>query len=287
VNTVFATLNNWQRGDYKPYVVMSRDRGLTWSNISGNLPPKHDTWAIAQDHVNGNLLFVGTEFGLFASVDGGKQWTMLRGKAPYMQVRDLQIQRRENDVVMATFGRGFWILDDYSALREITPETLNEEARLYPLRDGFRFPFAGLAPQGAAGLGPLAGNFTTPNPPNGAVFTYSVGKTFGADEGLVLVIENSRGEQFRRMSIDKTPGLRRVVWNYTGDVQTPPASAQTPAGTPAGAPQQARGGGPGRGGGPQLPVAPSGRYKATLGKMVNDKVTLFGPSQWFSVTETK
>ena len=66
------TLNNWQRGDYKPYVVKSTDRGRTWTNISGNMPAKHDVWSVIQDHVNGNLLFVGTEFGLFFTVDGGR-----------------------------------------------------------------------------------------------------------------------------------------------------------------------------------------------------------------------
>ena len=98
-NVVFAAFNNWQRGDYKPYVARSDDRGRTWTNITGNLPEKHDVWAIAQDHINGNLLFAGTEFGLFFTVDGGRQWTQLRGGMPPMQVRDLQLQRRESDVV--------------------------------------------------------------------------------------------------------------------------------------------------------------------------------------------
>ena len=293
VNTVFVALNNWQRGDYKPYIVMSRDKGLTWANISGNLPAKHDVWAVAQDHVNGNLLFAGTEFGLFFSVDAGRQWTMLRGKAPYMQIRDMEIQKRENDIVMATFGRGFWILDDYSPLRELTAASLAEDARLYPLRDAYRFDSMGLAPQGAAGLGPLAGNFTTPNPPNGAVFTYSVGKPLADNEGLVLVIENARGEKFRQLNLDKSVGLRRVAWPYTGEVQTAPAG-ETPqggrqgqagraGGPPAGAPPQFQG----RGGGPQLPIAPPGRYKATLGRMVDGKVTPIGQPQWFSVTEAQ
>ncbi|MEX2272490.1 MAG: hypothetical protein WD690_13535 [Vicinamibacterales bacterium] len=289
VNTVFVALNNWQRGDYKPYLVMSRDKGLTWANISGNLPAKHDVWTVAQDHVNGNLLFAGTEFGLFFSVDGGKQWTMLRGDAPYMQVRDMQLQRRENDVVMATFGRGFWILDDYSALRELTAATLAEEARLYPLRDAYKFDLSGLAQQGAAGLGPLAGNFTTPNPPRGAVFTYSVGKPLAEGESLVLTIEDARGEKFRQLNLDKNVGLRRVVWNFTGEVQAPPTTeGAQPAGRQGQAgPGRQGGGGPGRGGGPQLPIAAAGRYKATLGKMVGDKVTPIGSGQWFSVTEDR
>ena len=191
-NVVFATFNNWQRGDYKPYVARSDDRGQTWTNITGDLPAKHDVWAIAQDHVNGNLLFAGTEFGLFFTVDGGKRWTQLRGGMPPTQVRDLQLQRRESDVVMGTFGNGFWILDDYSALREVTAETLNEEARLFPLRNAYQFQPWGVTDPGSAGLATLGGNYTVPNPPYGAVFTYHVREAMPADTRLVMNIMNSR-----------------------------------------------------------------------------------------------
>jgi photosystem II stability/assembly factor-like uncharacterized protein len=81
-NTVFVALNNWQRGDYAPYIVKSTDRGRTFTNITGNLPAKHDVWGIIQDHINGDLLFAGTEFGAFTSVDGGKNWIMLKGNMP-------------------------------------------------------------------------------------------------------------------------------------------------------------------------------------------------------------
>ena len=167
VDTVFATLNNWQRGDYKPYVVKSTDRGRTWTNISSDLPAKHDVWSIIQDHVNGNLLFAGTEFGVFASVDGGQHWIQLKGGMPPAQVRDMTVQKRENDLVLATFGRGFYVLDDYSALRDITPATLAEDARLFPLRDAVLFNLLGLAPAGSAGLSPLSGLWRAENPPFG------------------------------------------------------------------------------------------------------------------------
>ncbi len=117
----------------------------TWTNITGNLPDKHDVWAIAQDHINADLLFAGTEFGLFFTVDGGRKWVQLKGGMPPTQVRDLQLQKRESDVVMATFGRGFWILDDYSPLREVSAQTLGEEARLFPLRHAYQFTPWGVA----------------------------------------------------------------------------------------------------------------------------------------------
>jgi photosystem II stability/assembly factor-like uncharacterized protein len=275
-NTVFATLNNWQRGDYKPYIVKSTDRGRTWTNITGNLPERHDVWSIIQDHLNGDLLFAGTEFGLFASFDGGTRWVPLKGGMPVIQVRDMTVQRRDNDLVLATFGRGFFILDDYSALREITAQTLAEDARLFPLRDAPSFSQTGLAPAGTAGIGPLAGNWVAPNPPFGAVFTYSVGKALPADAKLVLTISDETGKQVRRLDLDASVGLRRVAWNLRGD---PPAPA-TGAG---GGPGQAAGGGAGFGRGQMAPPVPAGRYRAALGSLVGDKVTPVGSPQSFQV----
>jgi photosystem II stability/assembly factor-like uncharacterized protein len=277
VDTVFVTLNNWQRGDYKPYVVKSADRGTTWTNITANLPDKHDAWTIAQDHVNGDLLFVGTEFALFVSVDGGRQWTPLTGGMPPAQVRDMTIQRRENDVVLATFGRGFYILDDYSALREITPQALAEEARLFPLRDAYLFNPLGLSPAGSAGLSPLSGLWAAPNPPFGAVFTYNVKTAVTGDATLVLTITDDTGRQIRRMDVDKNAGLRRVAWNLRTD---------PPAGAPAGGRGAGGGGGGfggGRGGAPQGTLVAPGTYRATLGRKTGDNVTPIGPSQTFRV----
>ena len=144
---------------------------------------------------------------------------------PPIQVRDMTMQRRENDLVLATFGRGFYILDDYSALREITPQALAEEARLFPLRDAYLFNPLGLSPAGSAGLGPLSGLWAAPNPPFGAVFTYNVKAALPADATLVLTITDDTGRQIRRMDVDKTAGLRRVAWNLRAD---------PPAGAPAG-----------------------------------------------------
>ena len=202
-NTVFVTLNNWQRGDYAPYIVRSTDRGRTWVNISANLPPRHDVWAIAQDFVNGELLFVGTEFGLFTSVDGGKSYVQLKGGLPVTQVRDLTLHKRESDVVMATFGRGFYVLDDYSALREITPQSMSEPARLFPLRHAYAFVPGGLAPAGAAGSLAISGNFSTPNPPVGAWITYNVKDTLASDAKLVLTISDNSGRAIRRCELDR------------------------------------------------------------------------------------
>jgi photosystem II stability/assembly factor-like uncharacterized protein len=223
-NTVFVTLNNWQRGDYAPYIVRSTDRGRTWVNISANLPAKHNVWAIAQDHVNGNLLFVGTEFGLFTSVDGGASYVQIKGGMPVTQVRDLTIQKRESDLVMATFGRGFYVLDDYSALREISAQTMAESARLFPLRHAYAFTPGGVAPAGAAGVLAISGNFSTPNPPMGAWITYNVKDSLPANTKLVLTISDNDGNAVRTCELNRTPGLRRFVWNLNSN-PVPPDSA--------------------------------------------------------------
>ena len=229
-NTVFVALNNWQRGDYKPYLVKSTDRGRTFTSITGNLPDRHDVWAVIQDHVNGNLLFAGTEFGVFTSVDGGQRWVQLKGGMPVAQARDMTIQKRENDLVVATFGRGFYVLDDYSPLRELATlseaSPLNDAAALLPLRDAYIYSQTGLAPAGTAGIGPMSGNWAAPNPPYGAVFTYSVKADLPSTDKLVLTISDDAGKQIRRLDLDKTSGLRRIAWNLRGERRRRPAGGQ-------------------------------------------------------------
>ncbi len=273
-NTVFVAFNNWQRGDYKPYLVKSTDRGRTFTSITGNLPDRHDVWCVIQDHVQGNLLFAGTEFGVFVSLDGGTSWVQLKGGMPVAQARDMTVQKRENDLVVATFGRGFYVLDDYSPLRDLaTPESspLAEDAHLYSMRDVYTFSQTGLAPAGTAGIGAMSGNWTAPNPPYGAVFTYSVAGTFADAEKLVLTIADDTGKQLRRLDLDKTAGLRRVAWNLRTDAP-PPAAGGAAQGV----------GGFGRGGPQGVPVAP-GRYRATLNRLNGDKLTPIGQPVGFSV----
>jgi photosystem II stability/assembly factor-like uncharacterized protein len=275
VNLVFVALNNWQRGDYKPYLLKSTDRGRTFTSIAGNIPARHPVWAINQDHLNGDLLFAGTEFGLFFSPDAGQRWVQLKAGLPTAQIRDMDIQKRENDLVLGTFGRSFYVLDDYSALREVTAAALNEEARLFPLRSAYQY--AQLTQYRASG-----DDWTADNPPYGAVFTYHVRQSLPADTRLVLTIADANGRQVRRLDLDKAAGLRRVAWNFSGDPAPPPPPPA--GGEPAGRGGRGFGGGGGGGrGGGGGPQAPLGRYTATLGKMVGETVTPIGPSQAFMV----
>jgi photosystem II stability/assembly factor-like uncharacterized protein len=281
-NTVFVALNNWQRGDYQPYLVMSADRGRTWSSIAGDLPSRHDVWAVAQDHVNPKLLFAGTEFGLFFSVDTGSHWVELKGGMPVAQVRDLTVQKRETDLVIATFGRGFYILDDFSPLREITPEALAEDAHLFALRDAYLFNPTGQAPAGSAGIGALAGNWTAPNPPFGAVFTFNLRQDPPGDAKLVMTITDDTGKQVRRFDVPKGSGLRRAAWDLRAD--TPPAAEGRgrAGGRTDGPPGPPFPGGGGRG--PrQGPLVTPGRYHAQLGRQAGADVTAIGSPQSFAV----
>lgn len=171
VDTVFAVFNDHKMGDFKPYVLKSTDRGQTWTSITGDLPERGPAWALAEDHGNENLLFVGTEFSLFFTIDGGEHWIQLKGGVPAIAFRDLEIQRRENDLACATFGRGFYILDDYTPLRLVSTELLEKESFLFPVKKALlytlshRLGWSEKASQGDA-------FFSAPNPPFGAIFTY-------------------------------------------------------------------------------------------------------------------
>ena len=133
-DTVYVVVDDHKSGDFSPYILKSENRGRSWRSISANLPERDVLWRVVQDHVNPNLLFVGAETGVFFTVDGGRRWTRLAGGLPTIAFRDLVIQTRENDLVGATFGRSFYILDDYSPLRTVTSEMLANDSVLFPVR---------------------------------------------------------------------------------------------------------------------------------------------------------
>jgi photosystem II stability/assembly factor-like uncharacterized protein len=255
-NVVFVTLNNWQRGDYKPYVARSTDRGRTFTAITGNLPNRHPAWSIIQDHVNPNLLFVGTEYGLFFTVNGGGHWVQLKGGLPTAQVRDMDVQKRENDLVLGTFGRSFYVLDDYSALRGVSAQSLNDEAQLLPLRHAYQYPVRNQ-------VRPVQADWVAPNPPYGAILTYHVRDKAAEGTQWAIAISDAAGREIRRIDLPGDPGLKRVVWNLAG---APPA--------PAG-----RGGRAGGGGG----GVEQGKYTAAIGKVTNGTFTAVGAPQSFYV----
>jgi photosystem II stability/assembly factor-like uncharacterized protein len=169
-DTVYAAFDNHKNEDFKPYLLRSTDAGKTWTSIAGNLPENGSVLAFAEDTLNPNLLFAGTEFGAFFTIDGGQHWVQLKGGLPTIAVRDMVMQAREGDLVIATFGRGFYVLDDVSALRQIKPESLELSAALFSVKDPLlyieRHPLGGPKKgfQGDA-------FYTADNPPYGVVFT--------------------------------------------------------------------------------------------------------------------
>lgn len=170
-NTVYVALDNHKYGDYRPYLLKSTNGGRTWRSITGDMPDRHLMWRIVQDHINPDLLFTATEFGLFFTIDSGEKWVKLTGDAPTISFRDVTIQRREDDLVAASFGRGFFIVDDISPLRELSEDALEEEAMLFPGRDALWYieqhPLA-FSEGGSQGHS----YFRAPNPDFGANFTY-------------------------------------------------------------------------------------------------------------------
>jgi photosystem II stability/assembly factor-like uncharacterized protein len=285
-NTVYVAVTNFKRGDFKPYVLKSTDRGKSWHTITGDLPERGSVFTLKQDHVNPQLLFCGTEFGCYFTVDGGQKWIALKSGLPTIMVRDIEIQRRENDLVLATFGRGFYVLDNYAALREIKPELL-EANQMFPIKKGLMFQT--VSKMGVSGRGFQGANFyTAPNPEYGVTFTFHLkeelktkksqreksdreGAKAGKDtpypswEELKnedrevagtrwLTIRDAAGVIVRKLPTSSGRGIVRATWDYRH------------AGSGGGG-RRRRGGG---GGGP---VAVPGKYTVEVAQMVDGEVT--------------
>lgn len=252
-NVVFAVFNNHRSGDFKPYLMKSSDKGKTWISISGNLPERGSVYCIRQDHVDPELLFAGTEFGAYFSNNGGKTWTKLSG-LPTIAVFDLEIQKRENDLVAATFGRGFYVLDNYSPLRYLSKETLEKEAELFEIKDALLYVPA--TPFGLRGTGSQGANlWNAENMSFGATFTLylkDVEKTLkekrqSADKEaekkkenlsypefdallaeeqeektqLIWIIRNSENQEIRRIISSPKKGTQRVNWDLRKETTSP------------------------------------------------------------------
>lgn len=171
-NVVYACFDGRKNSsDFTPYLIKSTDKGKTWTSISSNLP-SGTVYVIQEDPKNPNILFIGTEWGVWTTIDGGKKWVQLKNGIPTIQVKDLTIQERESDLVVATFGRGFYVLDDYSALRELSEEVEKKDAHLFDVSDALLyFPARNLSYQGSV-------NFRSRNPDPAATFEYYVKKGY-------------------------------------------------------------------------------------------------------------
>ncbi len=206
--TVYAAFDNHKMGDFEPYLLKSTDRGATWTSIAGDLPERGTVYTIVEDDADSGLLFAGTEFGLYFTPDGGERWIRLKGGLPTIAVRDLEIQRREHDLVLATFGRGFYVLDDYTPLRLASEETLSREGVLFRPRSAplfmksFELGYNAKAFQGD-------GFYSAPNPPLGAVFTYYLAEELQTREALRREAEKEKVEEGEPLAYPSWEELRR------------------------------------------------------------------------------
>jgi len=138
-NVVYATFDNRKNGDFKPYIIMSRDMGSSWTSITGNLPDNLPVHSIVQDHIDKDLLFIGTEFGVYFTKDNGNNWVKFSNGLPTICIKEIDVQRRENDLALASFGRGFYILDNYSPIREVSKEILEKDAHIFKVKDALMY----------------------------------------------------------------------------------------------------------------------------------------------------
>lgn len=294
-NTVFATFDNHKQGDFKPYIYRSDNNGKSWKNIAGDLPSRGSVYTMAQDHKNKDLLFAGTEFGVFFTQNGGKNWVQLKSGIPTTAIRDMEIQRRENDLALASFGRGFFVLDDYSPLRTDAKKVKKDDATLFPVRRAFQF--IEHDPLGLPGKAMRGADFYyADNPEYGATFSYYVNEDFkslkakrkakesklkkdGKDvfypswdalkeedfeqkSKFVFTVRDTEGNLVRRIKTDAKKGFNRLNWDL-----------RYPGFNPVKAKGKRDSG----------PLAVPGTYQVSLSKVVNGVETQYGQSQSFEV----
>jgi photosystem II stability/assembly factor-like uncharacterized protein len=250
----YAACHNFSDGDYAPYLYKTVDGGKTWFSINGNLPAPGSTYTIAEDNADSDLLFVGTQFGVFYTKTGGKEWIPLKSGLPVVEVMDLKIQRNEDDLVVSTFGRGVFILDDYSPLRHLSKETLQKDAFIFPVKDAWMYiPAAPFGFNGVAFMG--ARFFAAPNPEVGAVFTYYIKDEYKSlkdkrrdaekekqkkgedidfptysnlkkeseqpESFLLFTITDNDGNPVRKIKTDIKKGVNRITWDFRYNAFTP------------------------------------------------------------------
>ena len=264
-STIYVASSFHEYNDFTPYVMRSRDLGRTWESITGNLPDGSPVRAFAEHPRNPNLLFAGTEHGVWATIDGGGNWFSIKNNLPTVAVHDMVVHPRDNDLVIGTHGRGIWILDNINVLEGLSAEVLGQPAHLFATRPAMQFQRFN---RGRGNRGTTY--FSAPNPPDGAMIDYWVaadavastdgGQGGGAGSTLIeLTIHDESGRRLRRLQIPRGgAGLNRVIWDMRYEPTWTPPPGQGGGG----------GGRGGFGGGGQgivrSPWVMPGRYEARL-----------------------
>jgi photosystem II stability/assembly factor-like uncharacterized protein len=304
-NVVYAAFNNHKEGDFKPYLLRSGDRGRTWASVAADLPARGSVWTVAEDRIERELLFAGTEFGLFFSRDGGGKWVQLKGGLPTIPVRDLAFPKRAADLVLATFGRGFYILDDLSPLRVAKPADPDHDALAFPVGKTLAY-----VPSTPLGLKEKSfqgeSYYTAPNPAFGAVFTYylkddirsrrkarlqaekeaqKAGKDITypppdalraeareEDPTVLVTVKDADGSVVRRLTAPVDAGVHRLAW----DLRFPPSAPTSlkPAPVPSEEPFTPV---------PLGPLVVPGTYTVSFEKRVDGALSPLAAPQTFAV----
>ena len=252
--TAYVSASHWQDGDYAPYFYRTSDYGKTWTKITGGLPARGWSHVIREDPKVRGLLYAGTEFGLYASWNDGAAWTSIRNNMPPVAVRDIAVHPRDNDVIVATHGRGIYILDDAAPL-QLMAKAAQADAFLFPIRPAIRW---------ARSSGTFRANerdWIAPNPPAGAFINVYLKN---APKGpVVITVADKAGKTVRTLRASGAAGVNRFVWNLRHDLpgaQGTGASGRGGGPGPAGGMSAAGMGAGGRGGGNQGPLALPGEY---------------------------
>jgi photosystem II stability/assembly factor-like uncharacterized protein len=223
---VYASFDRHMLDDFRPYIFKTADSGKSWKNITGNLPARAYVQVVREDPKNPNLLYAGTELGLFASYTGGNDWIRLGLKnLPHVAVHDIKIHPRENDLILATHGRSLWIVDDATPIQQMSSELVSRDAHLFAVRPAVRFSSRFTR----YGIGDKV--FTGPNPSYGALITYYLKDKPDDKTAFKVEIFDQAGKLVQSLNRpSKEKGLNRVAWNLRfggAEVRQPPPEEET------------------------------------------------------------
>jgi photosystem II stability/assembly factor-like uncharacterized protein len=263
--TCYLAVDGHRLDDLKPYLFMTKDYGATWTSIVNNLPKWGTANVIKEDPKNQNLLYAGTEFGLFVSLNGGKEWKPFMSGMPTIRIDDILVHPRDNDLIIGTHGRGIYILDDISALQQLSQKVMDSETTLFEVRSGTIW-------QNDTRLGRYWGGaklFRGANPQPGTAISYYLKSAPSGD--VKITVADYTGKVVRNITGTKDVGLNRIQWNLRGDPPPRPAGGGGFAGGGGG------GGGAGFGGFAQGLPLEAGTYVVKLsvgGKDYTQKVVI-------------
>lgn len=221
-NEVYATFDNRKNGDFKPYIIMSKDKGKSWTSITGNLPDNLPVFSIVQDQIDKDLLFIGTEFGVYFTKDEGKNWIKFSNGLPTISIKEIDIQRRENDLALASFGRGFYILDNYSPLREVNKEILEKDAYIFKVKDALMYIEDRSKARNSLG----ESFYRAKNPDFGATITYYIKDNFESLKSKRLKYDRDSTKEYNypdyndleKEDIENTPYLLFSFKDMNGNI---------------------------------------------------------------------